>query len=438
MRILVALALLIVATANAQTPADIPWLQLWLDATDNTTVTDENGFHPDEAGFNGSVATWADKSPSGFVASSPVEGRPAYDPLGMNGHPTITFGGGQHFALNAESITSDETIFVVTRMIQVVSGYGPWVGHSNPLPHGVPGSFFNDADRYFIGTDEALFGYVPSPVPTSDTIVVENRNGGVADIFENGSGVVTALEAPGRMIVNQVGRFGYLDRTFDGEISEILIFNRSLDEAEMDQVGSYLAGKYGLETDYPDPYITASIEIEGGTLHECSANRGTEVTARALVTVTSGEVESIDWTIDDEPVGSGETITAFLELGTHEIDLTVTATTGVTDEASATADVIDTFAPDVMVTFVDRTSGNEVTTATFADMRHIVVAIEASDLCDPAPLLKAVAGTELDDGDSIPLRGRGLVIPSPLSLIGTAQDSAGNVGSDEATLTIVP
>ena len=176
-----------VASSSSATPVTTG-LQLWLDAADSSTILDPAGLSPGEAGFTGSIAQWTDKSSNGLLATSSAGSRPTYDPLGLNGSPTLVFGGGQLLSLSSEVTTSDETTFVVTRMFDDGDNRGPWLGNStSELGHGVPGSFFNDRDRYFVGTSDGLFGFVPESAPTTDTIVAESRAAGVANIDENGN-----------------------------------------------------------------------------------------------------------------------------------------------------------------------------------------------------------------------------------------------------------
>jgi hypothetical protein len=247
-------------TSAGATPLPVTTgLQLWFDATDDATVFDENGLNPNQVGFSGTVKVWHDKSTNAAIATAP--GIPVYDGIGMNGKPTIFFGGHAeaYFGLNLEVTTSDETIFIVTKMATDGANRGPWVGNTQDgLGHGIPGSFFNDEDRYFIGTNNTLNGFVSSPAPTTDTIVVEHRDSGSADIDENGVNVVSGLAATGTVSIDTIGFFPFIGsgghvRTFVGEISEILLYERALTSIELNSVGHYLSEKYWLTTAYTPP-----------------------------------------------------------------------------------------------------------------------------------------------------------------------------------------
>ena len=238
-------------------------LQLWFDATDDTTVFDENGLTPSQVGFSGNVGSWTDKSGSGAVATSAGIDVSLYDGSGLNGLPTVIFNGGgsqpsqgAYFSIDLETTTANETVFIVSRMFDNGNNRGPWVGHNQSFSvHGVPGSIFNDDDRYFIGTSDGLFGFVNESAPTADTIVTHIRSSNFADIYENGQLVIASLFAPGTISINTVGIFDFPSggRTFFGEISEILIYDRAINDTELNAVGFYLADKYDLTTAYIAP-----------------------------------------------------------------------------------------------------------------------------------------------------------------------------------------
>jgi len=246
-------------------------LELWLDATDATTILDGAGLNPGDAGFSGNVSLWSDKSAAGRDATSAGTTQPTYDTSAMSGSPTITFSGSSFFELASTISSGEETIFIVTRMFTNGDNEGPWLGNSNDLgAHGVPGAFFNDNDRYFVATGDALFGFVSAPSPTSDTIVVEWRsnccefNPVQVTVLENGSTVLSGLPVPGTMEINTVGWFPFQDRHFYGEISEILFYSRALSQGEVGQVQGYLSAKYAIPVEasgVPEPVTLALLGV---------------------------------------------------------------------------------------------------------------------------------------------------------------------------------
>lgn len=268
----VSAAMLFLAFGQVQAVPVTTGLQLWLDAADNSTVFDVNGKTPGEAGFTGKVARWGDKSTTIRDATSVLGASPSYDATGLNGRPTILFDGLSFLRLSSAISTLEETIFIVTRMFDDGDNRGPWVGNSfehatNDVGtvHGVPGAFFNDANRYYV-TSSVLnpaggpIG-VSSPAPTTDTVLMERRLGSVVDIWENGSSIFPApstyfpyetrssLSVDGIITLDTVGIFAIQDgpdRLFFGNISEILIYDRALSDAEADDVTQHLTLRYGL------------------------------------------------------------------------------------------------------------------------------------------------------------------------------------------------
>jgi len=240
-------------------------LELWLDATDATTILDGAGLNPGDAGFSGNVSLWSDKSAAGRDATSAGTTQPTYDTSAMSGSPTITFSGSSFFELASTISSSEETIFIVTRMFTNGDNEGPWLGNSNDLgAHGVPGAFFNDNDRYFVATGDALFGFVPAPSPTTDTIVMEMRSGDEVSMLENGSVILSGLPVTGTMEINTVGWFPFQDRYFYGEISEILFYSRALSQGEVGQVQGYLSTKYAIPVEgsgVPEPATLALLGV---------------------------------------------------------------------------------------------------------------------------------------------------------------------------------
>ena len=240
-------------------------LELWLDATDATTILDGAGLNPGDAGFSGNVSLWSDKSAAGRDATSAGTTQPTYDTSAMSGSPTITFSGSSFFELASTISSSEETIFIVTRMFTNGDNEGPWLGNSNDLgAHGVPGAFFNDNDRYFVATGDALFGFVPASSPTTDTIVMEMRSGDEVSMLENGSVILSGLPVTGTMEINTVGWFPFGDRHFYGEISEVLFYGRALSQGEVGQVQSYLSAKYSIpaqSSGIPEPATLALLGV---------------------------------------------------------------------------------------------------------------------------------------------------------------------------------
>lgn len=197
---------------------------------------------------------------------------------------------------------------------------------------------------------------------------------------------------------------------------------------------------YDFYTGDPPPSVEVSINIPGGTTQECNTTDGSNVSLAATVNLGEGtSLGSIDWIIDGASAGSGATVSTFLALGSHSIEVTATATTGESGSAAATLTVQDTTPPDLDVAFLDR-AGAAVTAAPGGS--RVTTQITATDICDPAP---QTGGTltpvfAVADGDTIRVRsGRVNTVNLPvtaLELTGNASDASGNTASEISVLSI--
>lgn len=198
---------------------------------------------------------------------------------------------------------------------------------------------------------------------------------------------------------------------------------------------------YDLLEGEPPPDVDVSINIEGGSIQECSEAGGSTVNLEADITLIGGaELGSVDWTIDGEPAGSGTSLSPFMALGTHEIEVSATILSGPSDTDSASATVRDTAPPELQLEFLDQ-SGQPVSVTSTGT--HVNASITATDTCDPDPLTSATATPvfEVIDGDTIKIQsGKINTVELPttaIELSGTASDASGNTASGMSVLSIV-
>jgi len=191
----------------------------------------------------------------------------------------------------------------------------------------------------------------------------------------------------------------------------------------------------------PPPGIEISIAVDGGTNQECAETGGSVVSLTATVALVGGaEPGSIDWFVDGEDAGSGETITPFLALGAHTVEALATAKTGESDTDSVPVTVHDTTPPDLDVAFINK-AGDPITSV--RSKSHVTARISPSDICDPDPVAEgsAVPVFEVADGDTIKIKpGKISTVKLPttaIELSGSATDSSGNSVTGMAVLSIV-
>jgi hypothetical protein len=198
---------------------------------------------------------------------------------------------------------------------------------------------------------------------------------------------------------------------------------------------------YNFTAGEPPPGISVVLNISGGNTQECSETGGSTVTLTATVTLVGGaELGGIDWIVDGTSTGSGETITPFLALGSHTVDVIATAVTGESGTDSGSVDIQDTTDPDLEIAFLNQ--AGDIVTSTSAG-NHVTARLVATDICDPAPVAEgaAVPVFEVADGDVIKLQGgkvNTVELPTTaIELTGSATDTSGNTTSGMAVLSII-
>ena len=188
------------------------------------------------------------------------------------------------------------------------------------------------------------------------------------------------------------------------------------------------------------PGITVAINVAGGELQECMDTGGSTVTISAeTMLFGDAELASVEWTVDGVSAGSGDTITPFLEVGSHTVEALATTTTGESDTDLVIVTVTDTVAPDLEVAFVDGCSGVHVSQIERANVQWIVAHFIATDACDPNPVVSGVGGFSAQHGDLFKVQGNlnsVAMTTSELELGATATDVSGNTSSGSASLYI--
>jgi hypothetical protein len=270
---------------------------------------------------------------------------------------------------------------------------------------------------------------------------------------DGGSGEITATVSPG-----QLGAYMELEWSFN-TFRTFMVW----DVVESADGGSYttvdsdddgipghalVAGPFvGITLIYdfivgtPPPDIEVTINTEGGSIQECSETGGSTVSLNAAVNLVGGaEVGSIEWYVDGESAGSGETITPYLTLGDHTVDVLATAVIGESDTDSVTVTVRDTTPPKLTVAFLNQAGLpiNEVVAGTY-----VTAQISPNDICDPTPVSggSAVPVFEVVDGDTIKIQsGKISTVELPttaIELSGSATDASGNTTTGMAVLSII-
>jgi len=190
------------------------------------------------------------------------------------------------------------------------------------------------------------------------------------------------------------------------------------------------------------PLVKVYVTINGGSVQECAAINGHDVTASAAITLLNGAVlESITWSVDGINAGTGENLSSFLTLGNHTISVTAKATSGAQDIATASVNIVDTTAPIISAAFIDSRSGSEITSIDTKNTSFVGVSINATDICDASPINQGIGGFVLSDGDVLKVQGnqdKVELTTSVLEMQAKSFDASGNVSIQSKTLSITP
>ena len=272
--------------AAADQPIDLPLsvmsdLVVWLDASD--LENNASDMHPSTGT---TIDVWKDKSGNGNHLSSIEEStNPAYVVAGIQGRPVIRFAGDGHQALRkAEPYglpdgNSDRSMFVVSvprnkkhnsESLDSISQVVSWGVHAKSrwnLFQYVRGKLymahanndFHDGSQSYDRDVAAIFEQ--RHMSTDDD--EKSRSTYWKNGFTDGSFVPEpplTTDAKGSLFVGSSNSQTHDDghRSFV-DVAEVLIFRRSLNEAERNRVGGYLAQKYGIDVAYPSPLDIVAI-----------------------------------------------------------------------------------------------------------------------------------------------------------------------------------
>ena len=251
-------------------PRSIPGLGLWLDAADSNTITVTAG----------NVSSWMDKSSNGITFSNgALTGRrgPTRE-VTQNGLDVLTFraNGGTdvsgQFLSSTRTLTFDcntHTICMVHRpTITTAIGWGDSgvTVFSNetmgrvifPFPLSASGSAYtNNTGSDYLFTND---------VSTAYNLLIANIGPQSARVFRNGVQTSPAASGGGQFFYASVydasvtiGARAAISNFFSGTLAEVLVFpRRSISPIEQFQVESYLAWKWGLQSNFPQTYPFSS------------------------------------------------------------------------------------------------------------------------------------------------------------------------------------
>jgi hypothetical protein len=233
-------------------PADLSTVNLWLDASDSTSIT-----HSSNA-----VSQWNDKSGNNNHAAQAFAGdKPTYSNTAMSGKPGLNFDNDK-FSIPAIDMVGKTLLAVIQPDIsttqQILSHSSINVqlrlSPSNQL------QYASASPLYTNGT--ASTGTLANDQISFVSFTLDNTFGfSINGTFQN-SGV--SKGSSGSSIFNQIGTRAASSERFNGKMGEILIMG-SVSSTEREKVEGYLAHKWGLAGNLPSshPYKIAHPLSEG-------------------------------------------------------------------------------------------------------------------------------------------------------------------------------
>jgi purple acid phosphatase-like protein/concanavalin A-like lectin/glucanase superfamily protein/parallel beta helix pectate lyase-like protein/HYR domain-containing protein len=398
-------------------PADLAGLEVWYDAGAGVTL-------------NGSgVAGWADQSGNGHDSvQATVANQPAFRATAFNGKPSMSFDGlGDYLqapdSAGFDKISTEMTVFMAGKVLP-----------SSRVREILNTSFTNKTWRWRVMPDEKLQLLVNNgnlEYPQGATPVAENQysifttrfvGGGDTDFYQSGSSLTGTQNNTSAINKNadhlNIGR-GYvsISEYWKGEMGEIIIYARALSASETDQVGNYLAGKYGLNwTNQSSPAPTVSNSVT--TIippPDVTAEATGSLTATGIgqATATDGGNDPATVTITNDAPGS-------FPLGSTTVTWTATNAQGNSATGTQIVTVVDTTAPvvaappDVTVDSTGTLTPVDIGVATTSDTVGVVTLSNDAVVTTPPP--------------SFPV--------GTTTVTWTAKDAAGNTGTATQTVTV--
>jgi hypothetical protein len=231
--------------------ASIAGLQLWLDASDASTLFDATtgGY---AVAADGAVARWEDKSGNARHATQDTsQSRPIRKLSVQNGLGGLRFDGSNDFLTTATGYhTSDVTIFVVAKRSSGETDALFQSGNSTGLGYTVADSFVSSFDNCY--ARGVANGQVGSVLPgTSWRAISVTYTAGTRKVYIQGvlsdteSFTITAPNVANG-IATWIGTADFAGSNLNGDIGEMIAYNAVLSDTDRAAVEQYLISKWAI------------------------------------------------------------------------------------------------------------------------------------------------------------------------------------------------
>jgi len=186
------------------------------------------------------------------------------------------------------------------------------------------------------------------------------------------------------------------------------------------------------------PTTNVTIRFPDGRNFSCEAG-GATVTANVNITTSDdNDIVSVDWALDGASVGSGNSVTTFVPVGTHDFRVVVNTLASGQYSNTQPVTIKDDSAPVITAGFISTQTGEEVTVLSDGvksalESGNITVQYTATDKCDSNPHVEATLGIDVVDQDKVKLnRGvnklmlQGDTLSNSVVMTVSADDAAGH------------
>lgn len=256
------LAILAIAMAgfldvSGQLPADS--LSLWLRADSGVTVLGTD------------VTQWDDLSGNARHATTISPAYPQLIPNELCNKPVIRFNGGSTYMVTPAFQTFANmrgTIFVVVRVNGAgngAGGYGTFVSIFMPGEWQF-GSYSTSSYAFYDGSGGSNIPFATSPPSQWGILALNRKYDDTISFYKSGALAVNddiAILQPTPQTF-KIGSRGDAYEVLNGDIAEIIVYDRSLNEAEMYQVNTYLANRYCFNSNVAVPLASGDSRCGAG------------------------------------------------------------------------------------------------------------------------------------------------------------------------------
>ena len=289
-RILTLALLMFASVASAATSlTSISGLSVWLDGSDASTLFKDAAGTTQVSANGDQVALWRDKSGNNnnavaWVGSTPSV--PTYTTSALGGKSALTFNGSRGLNNLTYAWSSSVNIFAVVSANSWSSANGYTYVLTSAEPNYAGIALTGGAHDGWNANEVLAFGNnwpspasprVNAPFGTSlidgqAAILDVSLSSTVADIALNGSLLTPTYQSLGAGLSSRTG-FNVAgnalgEQAWQGNIAELVIFDRVLSDSEANEVGSYLQDKYGITGAYaiPEPSSLGLLLLGGGAV----------------------------------------------------------------------------------------------------------------------------------------------------------------------------